>query len=416
MRLRLPAPFMSSPALFRKYRWWLLLSACALLIGGAWGWRWWHGTVAVGEPVLRRDFVQTVVASGRVENPHRINLGTQITSTVLRVPVQEGQSVRAGDLLIQLSTAELQAAETQTEMALAQAQARMRQLQEVQAPLAEQALRQAAVTAEFTRATLRRSQDLFNQSFIGAAALDEARKAAELAQAQQRAAQQQLASTGPKGSDFAIAQTAVAQAQAGAAAARARSQYAQIRAPVDGVLISRNVEAGDVVQPGKLLMALSPLGRSQLVLAIDEKNLHLLALGQKALVSADAYPQTHFDATLVFMNPGVNPQTGAVEVKLDVAQPPAFLRQDMTVSVDIEVAQRKAALLVSAAVVHEPESAQPWALRLNGRRAVKAPLQLGLRSGGFYEVLGGVQEGELLLPVSAAITPGDRVSLRAVTR
>jgi len=416
MRLRPPAPFMSSPALFRKYRWWLLLSACALLIGGVWGWRWWHGTAVVGEPILRRDFVQTVVASGRVENPHRINLGTQITSTVLRVPVQEGQTVRAGELLIQLSTAELQAAETQTEMALAQAQARMRQLQEVQAPLAEQALRQAEVTAEFTRATLRRSQDLFNQSFIGAAALDEARKAAELAQAQQRAAQQQLASTGPQGSDFAIAQTAVAQAQAGAAAARARSQYAQIRAPVDGVLISRNVEAGDVVQPGKLLMALSPLGRSQLVLAIDEKNLHLLALGQKALVSADAYPQTHFDATLVFMNPGVNPQTGAVEVKLDVAQPPAFLRQDMTVSVDIEVAQRKAALLVSAAVVHEPESAQPWALRLNGRRAVKAPLQLGLRSGGFYEVLGGVQEGELLLPVSAAITPGDRVSLRAVTR
>jgi HlyD family secretion protein len=105
-----------------------------------------------------------------------------------------------------------------------------------------------------------------------------------------------------------------------------------------------------------------------------------------------------------------------VEVKLDVAQPPAFLRQDMTVSVDLEVAHRKAALLVSAAVVHEPESAQPWTLRLNGQRAVKAPLQLGLRSGGFYEVLGGVQEGEMLLPVSAAIMPGDRVSLRAATR
>jgi HlyD family secretion protein len=279
--------------------------------------------------------------------------------------------------------------------------------------VAEQALRQAQVTADFTRAALRRSEDLFDKNFIGAAALDEARKSAELAQAQQRSAQQQLASAGPQGSDFAIAQTAVAQAQAGVAAARARSQYAQIRAPVDGVLISRNVEAGDVVQPGKLLMTLSPLGRSQLVLAIDEKNLHLLALGQKALVSADAYPQTHFDATLVFINPGVNPQTGAVDVKLDVAQPPAFLRQDMTASVDIEVAQRKATLLVSAGVVHAPESAQPWVLRMEGARASKVPVQLGLRSAGFYEVLGGVQEGELLLPTSAAVAPGDRVSLRA---
>jgi len=404
---------MPSLPLFRKYRWWILLAACAALAASFLGWRWWQGTEVVGEPVLRRDFVQTVVASGRVENPHRIDIGAQVTSTVLRVPVQEGQTVRTGDLLIQLSNDELRAAERQAEMALAQAQARLRQLHEVQAPLAEQALRQAQVTADFTRATLRRSEDLFAKNFIGAAALDEARKSAELAQAQQRSAEQQLASAGPQGSDFAIAQTAVAQAQAGVAAARARTQYAQIRAPVDGVLISRNVEAGDVVQPGKLLMTLSPLGRSQLVLAIDEKNLHLLALGQKALVSADAYPQTHFDATLVFINPGVNPQTGAVDVKLEVAQPPAFLRQDMTASVDIEVAQRKATLLVSAGVVHAPESAQPWVLRMEGARASKVPVQLGLRSAGFYEVLGGVQEGELLLPTSAAVAPGDRVSLRA---
>ncbi|MDH4479970.1 MAG: efflux RND transporter periplasmic adaptor subunit [Rhodoferax sp.] len=404
---------MSSLPLFRKTLWWIFLAACTALAASLLGWRWWHGTEVVGEPVLRRDFVQTVVASGRVENPHRIDIGAQVTSTVLRVPVQEGQTVRTGDLLIQLSNDELRAAERLAEMGLAQAQARLRQLQEVQAPVAEQALRQAQVTADFTRATLRRSEDLFAKNFIGTAALDEARKSAELAQAQQRSAQQQLASAGPQGSDFPIAQTAVAQAQAGVAAARARSQYAQIRAPVDGVLISRNVEAGDVVQPGKLLMTLSPLGRSQLVLAIDEKNLHLLALGQKALVSADAYPQTHFEATLVFINPGVNPQTGAVDVKLDVAQPPAFLRQDMTASVDIEVAQRKATLLVSAGVVHAPESTQPWVLRVEGTRASKVPVQLGVRSAGFYEVLGGVQEGELLLPTSAAVAPGDRVSLRA---
>ena len=408
---------MSPLPLFRKYLWWILLAVCAVLAGGFLGVRWWQGTEVVGEPVLRRDFVQTVVASGRVENPHRIDIGAQVTSTVLRVPVQEGQTVHAGDLLIQLSADELQANAHQADMALAQAQARLRQLQEVQAPLAEQALRQAQVTADFTRTALRRSEELFAKNFIGAAALDEARKAADLAQAQQRAAQQQqLASAAPQGSDFAIAQTAVAQAQAGAAAARARSQYAQIRAPVGGVLISRNVEAGDVVQPGKLLMTLSPLGRSQLVLAIDEKNLHMLALGQKALVSADAYAQTHFDATLVYINPGINPQTGAVDVKLDVAQPPAFLRQDMTVSVDIEVAQRKAALLVPAGVLHEPEGAQPWVLRIEGAHAVKVPVQLGLRSGGFYELLEGVNEGDLLVPALATVAAGDRVSARSAVR
>jgi HlyD family secretion protein len=402
-----PLPFL------RKHLWTILLAVGAVLAGGFSGVRWWQGTAVLAEAVQQRDFVQTVVASGRVENPHRVDIAAQVTGTVQRVPVHEGQTVRAGDLLVQLSGDELQANTLQANMALAQAQARLRQLQEVQAPLAEQALRQAQVTADFASTALRRSEELFAQHFIGAAALDEARKAAALALAQQRSAQQQLASAAPQGSDFAIAQTAVAQAQAGVAAARARSQYAQIRAPVDGVLISRNVEAGDVVQAGKLLMTLSPLGHTQLVLAIDEKNLHLLALGQEALVSADAYAKTHFGATLVYINPGINPLTGAVDVKLDVPQPPAFLRQDMTVSVDIEVARRKAALLVSAGVLHEPEGEQPWVLRIEGAHAVKVPVRTGLHSGGYYELLQGVQAGDLLVPAAAAVAAGDRVSVRA---
>jgi len=378
--------------------------------------RWWQGTAVVGEPVLQRDFVQTVVATGRVENPHRIDIGAQITSTVIQVPVKEGQAVRAGDVLVQLSSTELLATQRQAEIAVDQAQARLRQVQEVQAPLAQQALRQAQVTADFARATLRRNQELFAQNFIGAAALDESRKALEMALAQQGSAEQQLNTTGTQGSDFAIAQTAVAQAQASASAARARTQYAQIRAPVDGVLISRSVEAGDVVQPGKALMALSPHGRSQLVLAIDEKNLHLLQIGQAALASADAYPQQKFAATLVYINPGVNAQSGAVDVKLDIAQPPAFLQQDMTVSVDIEVARRNAVLLVSAAVLHEADSAQPWVLKVQDRHTVRAPVRLGLRSTGFYEVLEGLHEGDTLVPTSAALAAGVRVSVSVAQR
>src|SRR4029079_10268914 len=118
------------------------------------------------------------------------------------------------------------------------------------------------------------------------------------------------------GSDYALAEAAFVQAQASAQAARARAGYATIAAPADGTLIARAVEVGDVVQPGKVLMTLSPAGRAQLVVDIDEKNLRLLAIGQKALASADAYPQQRFAAELVYINPGVNAQTGAVEVKL----------------------------------------------------------------------------------------------------
>ena len=394
-------------------RWQYFAAALALSVLAWLAFRWWQGPQLPVETVQRRDFVQTVVASGHVQSPFRVDIGAQVTATVARVPVSEGQSVQAGTLLVELDTAELRANERQADMALAQVQAKLRQLKEVQAPVAEQALRQARTNLDNANATYRRNTDLFQQGFIGQAALDDARKAAELAEAQLQSAQKQLDTTGQGGSDYALALETVAQAQAAADAARARTRYAQIRAPADGVLIARNVEVGDVVQPGKVLMTLSPQGKTQIVVDIDEKNLHLIALGQKALVSADAYAQQKFNATLAYINPGINVQTGAVNVKLDVPQPPATLRQDMTVSVDIEVARSAQALVVAASAVRDADSAAPWVLRVQSGRAEKVPVKLGLRSGGLAELLQGVQEGDQLLGGSASVQPGARVRAQA---
>jgi HlyD family secretion protein len=371
--------------------------------------RWWQGPQVEVEKVVRRDFVQTVVASGRVETPHRMDIGAQITGVVARVPVAEGQDVKAGDLLVELASTELSASERQAELAVAQAQARLRQLREVQAPVAEQSLRQAQINLSNARSTLRRNQDLFQKNFIGQAALEDSRKAVDLADAQVRSARKQVDTAGAAGSDTALANAAVAEARASAQAAHARSSYAFIRAATNGTLIARNVEVGDVAQPGKVLMTLSPAGRTQLVVEIDEKNLRLLALGQKALASADAYPQQRFSAELVYINPGVNAQTGAVEVKLDVPTPLAVLRQDMTVSVDIEVARHAKTLLVSASAVNDGDTAAPWVLLLQDGRAQRRPVRLGLRSGGFAEIVEGLQEGDEVISASAGIDPGARV-------
>ncbi len=400
---------MTARALILEHRW-KILAALAVGVGGAvLGIQWWQGPQLLAERVLRRDFVQTVVASGRVETPHRVDVGAQITGTVVRVPVAEGQNVKAGDLLIELSSAELRAAQRQAEVAVEQAKARLRQLREVQAPVAEQALRQTRANLDNVSATLRRNQDLFEKGFIGEAALEDSRKAVELADAQTRSAQKQFDTAGTAGSDYALALAAVDEAQANAQAARARAGYTMIAAPLDGTLIGRNVEVGDVVQAGKLLMTLSPAGRTQLVVEIDEKNLRLLALGQNALTSADAYPQQRFAAQLAYINPGINAQTGAVEVKLDVPEPPPTLKQDMTVSVDIEVARRPKALLVASSALRDAEGATPWVLRVEDGRAVRRAVRLGLRSAGLAEVLDGLQEGDLVLAGAAAVEPGARV-------
>jgi len=167
------------------------------------------------------------------------------------------------------------------------------------------------------------------------------------------------------------------------------------------------------VQAGKILMTLSPDGKTQLVADIDEKNLRLLALGQKALASSDAYPQQRFAAELAYINPGVNAQTGAVEVKLDVPAPPPTLRQDMTVSVDIEVARRPRALIVPSSALHDADGATPWVLRLDGAHAMRSVVRVGLRSGGFSEVLDGLTEGDRVPPAATAVRDGARIRAAA---
>lgn len=362
------------------------------------------------EPVVRQDFVQTVVASGRVETPHRVDIGVQITGTVRTVPVREGQVVTAGATLIELEAAELRAALDQAQHAVQAASARLRQLQEVQSPLAAQALRQAQLNYDAARDALRRSQALLAGGAIGEAALEDARRAEQVAAAQLRSAQQQAASARPSGSDAAAASAALEQAQAGADLARAKLAYATVKAPRAGTLIARAVEPGDVVQSGRILMVLSPGGETQLVVEIDEKNLRLLSLGLTALASADAYPKERFPAEVVYINPGVDAQRGAVEMKLRVPSPPAYLKQDMTVSVDIEIARRSNAVLVPSDAVHDIETVSPWVLKVDGRRARRQAVTLGLRSNGLCEVLAGLNAGDRVVPVAtSAIADGARL-------
>ncbi len=403
----------TTPGFLRRHSWKLLATVALVVLASVALPRALFGPLVAVAPAMQRDFVQSVVASGRVQTPHRVDVGSQITGTVAQVPVAEGQSVRTGEVLIELDATELRAAVQQAATAVAQAQAKLRQLHEVQAPVAEQNVRQAQATLEHAQAQQRRNEELFEKGFVGQAALDESRKNVALADAQRRSAQRQLDSVLAGGSDTALAETALAQARANADAALARLSYATIAAPVAGTLIGRNVERGDVVQPGKVLMTLSPAGDTQLVVQIDEKNLALLEAGQRAIASADAYPVQRFDATLSYINPGVNAQTGAVEVKLDVADPPPELRQDMTVSVDIEVARRENALLVPAEAVRDPESRSPWVLLVADGRAQRRPVRIGLRSRGFAEVLEGLAAGDLVVPAATpGIAPGMRVRPR----
>jgi HlyD family secretion protein len=208
------------------------------------------------------ELVQTVVASGRVIPSRRIAVALQGTGRVLRVAVTEGQTVEYGQLLIELDNNDARASLAQASAAVAQAQARVRQLRELGQPQATQALAQAQANAEQANKALARNRDLVAQGFISQAALDEAQRALDVAKAQVASAQALAKSNKSGGSDVALAEAALAQAVAGQQLANAKLAQGRVLAPSGGVLISRDVEAGDIVQPGKALMVLAASGQS----------------------------------------------------------------------------------------------------------------------------------------------------------
>ena len=364
---------------------------------------------------MRKDFIQTLVASGHVETPFRVSISSQITGVVAAIPVAEGQHVSVGETLIRLDGSEAGASVVLAEGQLAQAEARVRQVRDLTLPAAEQSLGEAKATLVNMQQIHARVSKLLAEGVSTRVAFDEAMKNLDVARAQARNAELTVFSNRPGGAAFAVAETQLAQARATLRAAQTRLGYTEIKAARNGVLIWRDVEVGNVVQPGKELMRLSPVGEIQIAIQIDEKNLGLIALKQQALVSADAFSEERFPATVTFINPAVDLQRASVEVKLSVASPPAYLRQDMTVSVDIEVARRVKAIIVSVADLHDLSSGKPWLLKAENGRARRQQVTVGLVSVGKAEILTGLDEGAVVMPAASKVKDGQRIRIAAST-
>lgn len=373
------------------------------------------GPVVAVEPVVRVELVQSVVASGHVEAEFRVNVGSQIIGVVKDVPVAEGQTVKGGDVLVVLDDREARAAVGQAEGVVAQAVARLRQLREITLPSAQEALKQVRATLTNAEQSFDRAAKLAVDGFATRAALGEAQKSLDIARAQVRSAELQVFTSRLGGSDYVTVETQLNQARASLAATQSRLSYTIITAPRDGILISRAVERGNVVQPSNVLMTLSPAGATLLVVQIDEKNLGLLAIGQGALASSDAFPKETFPARIVYINPGIDLQRASVEVKLLAPSPPTYLRQDMTVSVDIEVARRPGALVVPAASIVDPAGANASVLKVSGGRAARQAVKVGLTSAGKAEIINGLDAGDLVVSAPGGLKDGARIRAQSAT-
>ena len=399
-----------SPARKRLF---LAAGVALVAVAAAWGWTTQRGTPVDAVAVQAQPLVRTVQFSARVATLSRVEIGSTVTGRAEAVPVREGDAVRAGDLLVRLESDEARAALAQAEAAQRQAQARLAGLRGT----GRQALRatqdQAEATLRQARAELERAQQLVAQGFVSASRLDEARRVLDVAQAQRDAAQAQVQANAEAGTDLVQADTQLQAAHAATQAARARLEQTLLRAPTNARVLTREVEPGQIVQPGKVLLRLALDGPTQLKAQVDERFLEQLAPGQPASVVADAHAGQPFAAQLLSLSPLVDAQRGAVEVKLALPQtPPAFLREDMTLSVEVETGRRERALVLplSALQGSTPQGqAQVWVAE-SGRARLRT-VALGLRTLEAAEVREGLAEGEPVL-LATNLQEGQRVRPR----
>ncbi len=358
--------------------------------------RQWQGPQVQGYRIQAMPLIQTVVATGRVVSVSRTQIGSELTGVVLERRVQEGDSVKPGDILLVLREDDLPAQ-------IRQAEAALEQLETTARPQAETALARARLQLEQAiRETARRRQ-LAERSQLSAEALEQAEQQEVLARNDIESARLTLSALAPGNSE----ETRLREQLASLQAKLARTV---IRSGTAGTVLTRNVEPGDLVQPGRVLFTIAQSGDTEVRVPLDEKNLSLLSLQQNASIVADAYPDKPFPARISFIAPAIDPQRGTVDVRLKVDPVPDFLRQDMTVSVNIETGRRDQALAIpnDALIAVRGNTAEVLAVRAG--HVQRTEVTLGLRGLAMTEVQSGLQAGDTVVAdATAPLADGTRI-------
>lgn len=213
-----------------------LIIILLILVTGFVTYRWWQGPLLPSYQVISSPLVQTVVASGRVETVSRAQIGSEITGVVLERLVQEGDRVSRGDVLLVLKSDEISAQ-------VRQAEAELKELATTRRPQAEVDLANAKVQLEQAQREAARRKG----TELGILSAEEREKSLEA----ERVARNNLESARIKAAALAKGNVEETKLRERLAALQAQLAKTKIRAEVDGTVLTRNVEPGDLVQPSR---------------------------------------------------------------------------------------------------------------------------------------------------------------------
>jgi HlyD family secretion protein len=390
----------------KKRRRWIWLSVIAVVVIGGIA----AGAVALQpskeiDPsklgtVEKGDIARSVVATGKIQPLTKVEVKSKASGIVKKLYVDYGEVVKAGQLLCELDKEELQAQVREAKATL--------QATEAAQESAKAALERNQVEAEgpdlpFLKKSMERAQQLYSDGLIAKSNVEDAEKAYQLVLNKQTSALRSVALTR---AEVARASAQVAQAQAALDRAEENLQYSTIVSPMDGLVLSRDVQVGDAVSSilvngsqATLIMTLGDVSEVYVLGKVDEADIGKVYFDQPARIVVESFKDKKFEGKVTKISPLGKEKDNVTtfEVRVSIRNPGGELKANMSANAEIILEEKKGVLLIpeSAVIYDKDRSASaeipdPKAEKGKTKKAVK----LGISNGVKTELVSGLPEGQ----------------------
>jgi HlyD family secretion protein len=350
--------------------------------------------------VEKGDLAKSVVATGKVTPITKVEVKSKASGIVKKLYVEYGDMVKKGQLLAQLDKIEIEAQVEQSRAALAAAEAN---LTSSQADFERSKVDAEGPDVPLLKRAYDRAQSMAKEGVVSASSLDDAQKNYDMSLNKQNVAKAQVTVLKAK---IAQAQAQVAQDQANLKQLEEQLNYTDIVSPIDGIILSRDVEMGDAVSSilvlgssATLVMTIGDTSEVYVKGKVDESDIGKVYLGQPARIKVESFKDKTFNGKVTKISPmGVEKDNVTTfEVRVSINNPGGELKAEMTANAEIILDEHKNVLQIpEGAIMYDKDKKAsveiPDTKAKDGKK--KIPVEIGISNGAKTELLGGLKEGD----------------------
>jgi len=352
------------------------------------------------QKVEKGDLAKSVVATGKVTPITKVEVKSKASGIVKKLLVDSGDKVKKGQLLAQLDKEEIEA---QVEQSRAAAEAAAANLMSSEADFERSKVDAEGPDVPLLKRAYERAIGMAKAGVVSTSALEDAQKNYELALNKQNVSKAQVTVLKAK---IAQSQGQLAQDRANLKQLEEQLSYTDIESPIDGVVLSRDVEMGDAVSSilvlgssATLVMTLGDTSSVYVKGKVDESDIGKVYLGQPARIKVESFKDKTFNGVVTKISPmGVEKDNVTTfEVRVSINNPGGELKAEMTANAEIILEEHKSVLQIpEGAIIYDKDKKAsvevPDPHAKEGKK--KMAVNIGISNGAKTELLSGLKEGD----------------------